>query len=210
MNAWHRRIAAFALATCSCGAFAHSPIQGMSHFSNGMLHPALVPAHLIALIATGLWIGYWPKDSNTYFGFIGAALLGLVLGPFFTLPAAEQLILMLATIVAIAVALHWPGPAWVRLSVAACLGVLVGLDSTPDGLAGSQLWMSLAGTWLTILLAIGALFVLCEIASRPWQRIALRVVASWMAASALIVVALITVKPIQNATSSRTAAVMPR
>lgn len=45
------------LAATACPAAAHSPIKGVGTFYSGLLHPALVPAHLLALIAVGLLIG---------------------------------------------------------------------------------------------------------------------------------------------------------
>ena len=154
MNAWHRRLVAFALANCACGAYAHSPVSGMDNLYSGILHPVLV--------------------------------------------------------LAIADALHWPGPSAVRLSAVACLGVLLGLYSTPDGLRGSQLWLSLAGTWLTIALIVAAMILLCQVAARPWQRIAFRAIASWLAASALVVVALVSVKPAKTAAPNRSGVVRQR
>ena len=207
MNAWHRRLVGFALANCASGAYALSPVSGMNNFYSGMVYTVLVPAHVIALAASGLWIGHWPQDDKTHITLLGAAAVGLILGTFVTLPAMEQFILTLATVMAIAVALHWPGPSAVRLSAVACLGVLLGLYSTPDGLRGSQLWLSLAGTWLTIALIVAAMILLCQVAARPWQRIALRATASWLAASALVVVALVSVKPAQTAAPNRSGAV---
>lgn len=210
MNAWHRRLVGFALANCACGAYAHSPVAGMNHFYSGMVHPVLVPAHVIALAVSGLWIGLGPGDDKTHITLLGAAAVGLILGIFVTLPAMEQFVLTLATVMAIAVALHWLGPSAVRLGVVACLGVLLGLDSKPDGLSGSQLWISLGGTWLTIALIVAAMILLCQVAVRSWQRIALRVIASWLAASALVVVALVSFKPAQTAAPNRSGAVMQR
>ena len=38
-------------------AVAHSPMQGIGNFYGGILHPILVPSHLLALLSLGLLIG---------------------------------------------------------------------------------------------------------------------------------------------------------
>jgi hypothetical protein len=50
--------------------------------------------------------------------------------------------------------------------------------------------MSLGGTWLAILLGLSCVMALSDLAVRPWMKIGLRVVASWLAAAAIMVLAL--------------------
>ena len=38
-------------------AQAHVPIEGVGGFYGGLLHPILVPAHALALLALGIFIG---------------------------------------------------------------------------------------------------------------------------------------------------------
>ncbi len=46
------------LLVCMPGiVLAHAPIEGMDSFYNGVLHPVLVPAHLLAIVSAGLLIG---------------------------------------------------------------------------------------------------------------------------------------------------------
>jgi urease accessory protein len=69
-------------------------------------------------------------------------------------------------------------------------GLAIALDSPPDTISVSEANLMLAGT------ACGASLLLIAIAetatrmTRPWQRIGLRVLASWIAASATLVLAL--------------------
>ena len=48
--------AALALALCLAGpALAHTGTGDVAGFSSGFVHPVLGPAHVIAMIAVGLW-----------------------------------------------------------------------------------------------------------------------------------------------------------
>jgi urease accessory protein len=186
---------AAALAMGCQGAAAHSPFPGVGNFYGGMLHPLIVPAHLIALAAFGLWLGRrWPTGAR---GLIGLALLlplgmavGMAFGPAVAGWQAESLVLALGALAALATAADRGPPAAVWAVAGAALGLVLGLDSLPDGLAGRPLALSLAGTWLAALLLPASLVVLSEAARRPWMQIGLRVVASWMAAAALLVLVL--------------------
>ena len=50
-------IAIVALLMGSAPALAHMPFQGIGGFYGGLLHPVLVPAHALSLVALGLLIG---------------------------------------------------------------------------------------------------------------------------------------------------------
>ena len=47
-------------------AHAHSPIEGIGDFYNGMLHPLLVPSHVLLLLALGLLRGQQGLRSMRY------------------------------------------------------------------------------------------------------------------------------------------------
>jgi urease accessory protein len=181
-----------ALLACGVGsAHAHSPIAGVGHFYGGMLHPVLVPAHVIALIAMGLWLAQQRHSSgHATVAIVLAVPVGMVVAAVTGWQDAEIVILALAAGVAVAVGLARNVP-WVwRAIVGAALGALLGVDSLPDGLSGRALWMSLGGTWLAVLLALACVMALSDLAIRPWMKIGLRVVASWLAAAAILVLAL--------------------
>ena len=76
-------------------------------------------------------------------------------------------------------------------ALAAVTGIAIGLDSPPEVVSVRQAHLMLIGT------AFGGgllLIVMVEIATRltsPWQRIAARILGSWIAASAVLVLAFI-------------------
>lgn len=176
----------------ACGAAsAHSPIAGIGHFYNGMLHPLFVPAHLMSIIAMGLWLGQaWPAQRNALLALVLAVPLGMAAGIATGWQKAEVVILGLTAAIAVAAAAARPVPLVARMVAGAALGLLLGLDSLPEAANGRAFWLSLAGTWLAVLLGLSWVVFLSELAARPWMKIAQRAVASWVAAAALLVIAL--------------------
>lgn len=183
---------ALAVLSASCGpAIAHSPIKGIGSFYGGMLHVLAVPAHWVAVVAMGLWLGQtWPRGMPAAIGFLVATPVGMAAALLVAWPPGEQAALMLGAATGLAVAAALRPPVAVQSGLGVLLGLVIGADSLPDGLSGRPLWMSLAGTWLALLLGIAWVVAVAEMAVRPWMKIAQRVVASWLAAAALLVLAL--------------------
>jgi urease accessory protein len=188
----HRRLLGFGVLAGTCsGASAHSPVPGIGHFYAGMLHPLLVPAHLMAIIAMGLWLGQrWPGNGPALLAVVLAVPVGMAAGGLTAWPHGELALLGLTTAVCLAVAAARAMPLAVLAAVGAVLGAMLGVDSLPDGLRGRPLWLSLGGTWLAVLLGMAVMVTLAEVATRPWQKVAQRVLASWLAAAAVFVLAL--------------------
>lgn len=180
-------------------ALAHSPIPGIGHFYNGMLHPALVPAHALALLAMGLWLGQRGVAGGgpALAAFSLALPAGLALATVFTVAdgTTDALLLAIGGSLALSVAAARSGPRWLSAALAVVMGLALGLGSLPDKLGSTPLWLSLAGTWLGATLVIAWVAALLEWARRDWMHLGLRVVGSWLAASALIVLALAWVGP---------------
>lgn len=177
----------------SASARAHSPIEGVGHFYGGFLHPLLLPAHALALAALGLLIGQQglrhaesglPAFGLGQFLGLGAAWMEWTRG----VPA--PLFLFAAAIGGVAVAVSPPLPRGATAVAAVALGLLIGLDSGPDLAVARQRAMAMAGTVLGALLALIYLIGMLEFLKRPWQRIAVRVVASWIAAISILTFAL--------------------
>lgn len=176
-------------------ALAHAPIEGIGDFYNGILHPLLVPVHLICLIAVGLLAGQQsePEHCNVTLaprGFLFALLAGL-LGAALGLGFDGELVLLpIAFAAGILTAVGRPLHPVIFTGVAAMAGLVLGLDSSPDGLAGKALFLSLLGTLLGAALGLFYIALVGSRLHKPWQQIAIRVVASWTAASAMLVFAL--------------------
>src|SRR5262245_62430879 len=67
-------VSAFLAATSP--ASAHAVIPGVGGFAGGLVHPLLVPAHLIALLVLGLFIGHQaPRHRLLLRQLRGASLL---------------------------------------------------------------------------------------------------------------------------------------
>ena len=173
-------------------AFAHAPIMGIGGVFGGLLHALLIPEHGASLFALGIVLGRQqtiPRRSGLLI--FGAALMcGLVLAGF-GIPqglAADVLVLAMC-ILGILVAAAWAPPllAWVLAAVA---GLTFALDSTPETTSLDETIRMLIGS------GIGAAAVLAIVAEGSAlfqgnvQRIVMRVLGSWIAASAILVLSL--------------------
>lgn len=193
MNRLRTSLLVLALSFLPSLARAHTPIEGVGFFYGGMLHPLVIPAHLLLLVGAGLWIGQ-QGIRHIEVG-LPAFVAGLALGlpcaglgyvtfipaPFLVAPAA---------LAGLWVASAWPLPREAIGVGALAAGLLIGLDSAPGTAEGRDALFMLIGV------ALGAGFLLIhelalvEFFRRPWQRIAVRVLGSWVAAIALMVLAL--------------------
>jgi urease accessory protein len=174
-------------------AWAHSPIEGMSSFYGGVLHPMLVPAHLVVLLALGLLLGTQAERPAR----IGAAawLLALVIGLLVLTGSAglttTPALLAGAAVLGALVAAGWRLPTWLLWPLALAVGLGLALDSDPELAETQDRLLALAGTALGAVLVAAAGMLIADYGlQRGWQRIAVRVLGSWIAASAIMVSAL--------------------
>ncbi len=172
--------------------FAHSMIEGIGDFYNGLLHPFAVPTHALAVISLGLLLGQRGpaavKQALPLFA-LSLALALLVSDRVGPLPLTT-LLLGLGALhgLLLALAWRWPVPLLSLLAVAAAVGV--GLDSNPDGFAGWDRLVPMSGIWLAASFAVLWFFGAADAARRHWQKVAVRVIGSWAAAIAIMVLAL--------------------
>jgi hydrogenase/urease accessory protein HupE len=171
-------------------AWAHGVVAGSEGFYAGMLHPLAVPAHVLMLLGLGLLVGQsaWPPDGPLI-AFAVALLAGLfVAGTHLAPPLPAPALLTVAALAGLLVAVSISPPPAVGIVLAT--GAAIGLDSAPDTALGRGWAAVLAGTWL----GAGLLLILVAGAAREprqtWHRIGVRVLGSWTAASALLVLAL--------------------
>lgn len=175
-------------------ARAHSPMQGIGEFYGGILHPLLVPAHVLALTLLALWAGQSGLEAlrRCHLGFLPALGLGLVLAGLGvgTASKLEPALLLASVLAGLLVVLQWRPPLPIFYAAGAWVGLLLGLDSAPEQLAPGPAAASLLGTGLGAFACLLLLADLSERARRHWQRVALRVLGSWGTASATLVLAL--------------------
>lgn len=172
--------------------FAHGAFQGIGTFYGGVLHPWVVPAHLLALIATGLYVGQrgWGDVVRTLPIFIAACAVGLGLAHPGVEAIARIALLTGAAVIGVLVAADLRVPPGVGILLLTAIGFIVAVDSAPEAQAGAGRFAALAGTCI----GVSAVFVwisgpvTCLV--RPWQRIGVRVAGSWISACALLVLAL--------------------
>lgn len=178
-------------------AEAHSPIKGVMPFYGGVLHPFVVPAHVLAIIAIGLLVGRQGEAAQGRL--LGSLFVSVVLGVatagLFGDPDTDVPLLVTTCLTAVAVAWgrQWPAAAPVVLVGTGAL--LLGLGSAPEGVQGSARGLHLAGCCLGVMVGTSLLLLVADHVRQPWHRIALRVACSWIAATTLLVLALTVLRP---------------
>ncbi|MDT7835827.1 hypothetical protein [Aquabacterium sp. OR-4] len=188
-------------------ALAHGSTQGLGAFWNGVIHAWTEPSQLLALLALGLWLATLSLQRTDELrsllagaGCFGLAMLAALLSgqglPIADSGLPERLLQGLGLLMALATVtdLATPRPATARLAPLACgltllgaalaspAGTLRGLDAL-GWTAGVALGVSLTITYT----AIGARWVRQRLRIGP---VVPRVLASWLAASLLLVMVL--------------------
>jgi urease accessory protein len=162
----------------------------MSGVIAGMLQPLLVPAHVLVLLAIGLLVGQQGSSALPLAVFALGVAVGLAAIAF----AARQtfalnLLLAAAGSAGVLVAVAQPVPATSTL-LAGASGLALGLDSPPQAISLAVAVQTLIGTGLGAWLAFVAVVAGTRGLKRLWQGIGVRVLGSWVAASAILVLAL--------------------
>jgi urease accessory protein len=158
-------------------------------FVDGFVNPLTTSAHVLVLLALALLLAGQPQR------FAGLVIFALALAAGFvaivlaveTTPA-RTVLLAVAAALGVMVAAAWtPKPlAWLLAAIA---GAALALDSPPQAVTITEAYATLAGT------AVGAcamLMVVAAIAAHTnadWQRLGVRILGSWIAASAILVLA---------------------
>jgi urease accessory protein len=173
-------------------AFAHSPIMGIGGVLGGALHALLIPEHGMGLVALGLFLGQRDamlrrKGAAT---FAAVAIGGLVLAAFVDESewAGDVLVLtagMLGLLVALA-----SGPAIVVWLFAAITGLTFALDSVPETTSIDEAIRMLIGSGAGALVVLAAISEVAALARGNVPRTIMRVLGSWIAAIAILVLSL--------------------
>jgi urease accessory protein len=174
-------------------AHAHSVIEGLNSFQGGLLHPVLEPAHALSLVALGLMVGQQraPHRTPLMFAFAGALIAAILLVvSAFAVSEAGTVLLASGGLAGLIVAVGRPLPVAVTGSLIVIAGLAVELDSVPAIISMRDTLLALVGT------ALGAWLALMFVAGNTldpkheWQRIGIRVLGSWAAASIILVLTL--------------------
>jgi urease accessory protein len=185
--------AALAALSLTDPAHAHSVIEGLNSFQGGLLHPVLEPAHALSLVALGLMVGQQraPHRTPLMFAFAGALIAAILLVvSAFAVSEAGTVLLASGGLAGLIVAVGRPLPVAVTGSLIVIAGLAVELDSVPAIISMRDTLLALVGT------ALGAWLALMFVAGNTldpkheWQRIGIRVLGSWAAASIILVLTL--------------------
>jgi hydrogenase/urease accessory protein HupE len=172
--------------------FAHTQFAGANDFWNGALHPLYTPAHVALMVALGLYLGQRASQQKATsvlaFGLLsGVGLVWAVARP--TTDVGQVAPLALAMLVAILIALDRAIPEFASVAVCGAGGLLIGADS---GVAHASLEAVLemsVGTWLSVAFVVFNIAFYTAGLTRHWQRVGVRVAASWILAVSMLVLA---------------------
>ena len=182
-------------------AFAHTPFEGFEGLYKGLAHPALEPMQGLALVAAGLVMGRAAADggagvfARAWLVFAAAALAGL--GAHLALGAAAMTVspaAAAALLVGGAVALTAQLARPMVLAASAVSGLAAGWTALPDPGPAAAVAVTALGAMLAALLLPGFVAartsgVMRRSVRHPVLAIVLRVLASWIAAIAVLVIA---------------------
>ena len=158
-------------------------------FVDGLLNPLTTPAHVLVLLALALLLARQPQRYAVLLVFalaLAAGFLAIVLAVETT--PARTVLLAVAAALGVMIAAAW-APKLLAWLFAAIAGAALALDSPPQAVTITAAYATLAGT------AVGAcamLMVVAAIAAHTnadWQRLGIRILGSWIAASAILVLA---------------------
>jgi hypothetical protein len=102
----------------------------------------------------------------------------------------EEGLLVVAAVIGFLVALERPLPPVAGLQFAAAVGFALALNSPPEAIALRDANLALLGTAVGAPVLLLALTWLTSRLTRAWQRIGARILGAWIAASAILVLAL--------------------
>ena len=185
-----RWLALVALMAVAEPASAHS-VFGITGFTGGLLHPLVVPTHLLVVVALGLLIGQQGWAYGVWIVYAIAVCAGLGTIALGTVPTlAEETLLAATAVIGLLVALAWPVLWMVGAGLAVIAGFALALDSPPEAISLTEANLTLLGTALSAVVLPVAVAQIVSWLQRHWQRIGVRILGSWIAASALLVLAL--------------------
>ncbi len=182
------------LALLAGPALAHSPVPGIKGFYVGMIHPFSTPPQALLMIGLGLVAGGFTADKAQWLlaSFLAASVGGLILTPGFEeLDAGMFAIAFLAC----SFAALFPGKLLVPVIVLVGVGAfLIGDASVPDDGPARDRLFTMSGSMVGANFGLLYLFCICLLAreriQKPWVGIAFRVVAAWLGAISLLMLAL--------------------
>ena len=160
-------------------------------FVQGVGGPVVTAAHVLGLLGLGLAFARQPKSVLPFGMFALALAAGLgALAVAVGATPARNVVLVCAALSGISVASAITLPPFAVGLLAAAMGLALGLDSPPETISIAVGNAMLAGTWVGACLLLAAVTTVAMRLAGTWQQIGLRVLGSWIAASAILSLAL--------------------
>jgi hypothetical protein len=159
----------------------------------GGLTQFFIPSHLLAVVALGLLAGQ--QAQRFPLAALGAFAIGLIAGSLMVASAIRENpaslgLLTLAVAGAGLVVLAWDVSDWLIGLMVFATGSALALNAPPHEITIANAVASQAGLALAALVIIALVMAIAMLTRGPWQRIGIRIVGSWIAASAILVLAL--------------------
>ena len=155
----------------------------------GFLNPLLTPAHVLTLLALALYVGQQKGRGAALLVFalaLAVGFLAIVLA-IETTPA-RMVLLADAAALGVMVAVVWAPKPLVWL-LAATAGAALALDSPPQAVTIAAAYTTIAGTAIGACAMLVVVATVASYANADWQRLGTRIIGSWIAASAILVLA---------------------
>jgi len=172
-----------------------------SWFLQGLLHPLQTPAHILLILGLGLLIGQQQRQLVSLLIFSLSIISGLILNQnlvFNDLNLNIELILLaLGLVTSLLVIIKIPLPSLLVWLFVLISGLVLGFDSSPmliPGLGATSIYNWLAGAASSFIGIILITTIIAYFANKLWQGIVLRVLASWIATSAIFVLTFMLLK----------------
>jgi urease accessory protein len=171
-------------------ASAHPPFAGATGFYGGLLHPLFVPTHALAVLSLGLLIGQQKPHRRwsmilAYAGGLGAGFAAMILT--FAPRFSAEALLAAGAIAGGAVALARAVQTLAGSLLALVIGVSLALESPPGGISVREANIIILGTFCGAVILLAAVLEAVVLLRRDWQQLGVRIVGSWIAASAVLV-----------------------
>jgi urease accessory protein len=158
-------------------------------FVDGFINPLTTPAHVLVLLALALLLARQQVRFAVLIIFalaLAAGFLAIVLAVETT--PARTVLLAVAAALGVMVAAAWT-PKLLACLLAAIAGAALALDSPPQAVRIADAYATLAGTAAGACAMLIAIAAIAGHANAGWQRLGVRILGSWIAASAILVLA---------------------
>ena len=172
-----------------CDPASAQTIEWLGGFYGGLLHPVRTPTHGLALLGLGLLIGQQPAGQAS------APAAAVRAGAGRRAPGARargrgdarrRCVVGGRRAQRRAGGGGVPVAAVVLGPLALAIGAAIGLDSPPEVISVQEAVVMLIGTGLGATIGLALVVAAAARMARDWQRIGVRVLGSWTAASALL------------------------